>query len=230
MGSRLMHLAIARLVLAEVPAANPGRFLCGSVLPDGASSGNSHWRISCGGKLQTIDLESFRSSYEKELLTDDLVRGYYLHLLQDLFMRSYLQTHLGWKASRHEARTLHRDHTRLNAILTEKYRLEETAGLLRAQDIRVLSKEPVEFAQEKLLQSIQQDTLSKPHGKARYFTEAYADDYITLAANLSISELQALKDGRTGTDLLGITWEWGKPGFLYRVRRKLIRILWRVFT
>lgn len=229
MGSRLMHLAIAKMVLEEFPAADPARFLVGSVLPDGASAGNSHRRVSCGGGFQTIDLESFRRSYEKELLTDDLVHGYYLHLLQDLFMRGYLQTHLDWQASRREARQLHRDHTHLNSVLTEKYRLEETAKFLQTQDLRVLSKENVKFSQEKLLQSIRQDLLSKPHGKAQYFTQALAEDYITLAAKLSISELEALKEGKSGADLSGISWKWGNPGLLIRVRRKLIRKLGRIF-
>ena len=216
-----MHLAIAKLVMAEYPVHDPARFLYGSLLPDSARAGNSHWRISCGGGLQTIDLSGFRRKFGRALQTDDLLKGYYLHLVQDLLFHQHLLASSDWKASKHYARLLHCDYERLNHVLTEKYDLKELASSLQEQRITEALQDDIVFDGQELLEAILRDTQLRRRKRAAFFTEEMAHEYIIEAARKCTEEMRALESGESILGRTKASWEWGTPGLLFRIRRKL---------
>ena len=224
MGSRLMHTAIALQIMEQVPVRERERFLFGSVLPDGAVSGNSHFRIYHSPGRQTFDLKGFRERYRTELLADDLVLGYYLHLIQDMLLRKYLQEHMLWKSSRHSAKMLHKDYRKLNGYLTEQYDLRSRADELKVQQTDGLF-EGIVFDSSQMIQNIRTDLSAEASGKAGFFTKEHAREYIAYAAGMCAAELRALEEGSSVIDALDISWEWGKQKLLVRIIRKLRRIL-----
>ncbi len=220
-----MHLAIGEEITKRYPVKDKDRFLLGCILPDSAESGNSHWRCPAPGEKQTIDLTGFREKFGEELLTDDLLLGYYLHLVQDILFRKYLQTLPGWSVSARNVHRLHRDYERLNGWLVSEYHLRETAEQLKIQDTSALSSASVRFDIQKLLNSIREDTVSQSRILPGEFSAVNAQEYISFSVDKCLEELDAVRAGRSSVSEMKISWDWGKPRFRTRIKRKLKHIL-----
>ncbi len=64
MASRILHLAAAKLILDEHPAADEKRFRLGSILPDAGERVSAHFRVRIDGGAKTMmALGGFRSRF-----------------------------------------------------------------------------------------------------------------------------------------------------------------------
>ena len=102
MASRMMHLAAAVQLRDMLPKGmDVPRFLSGAIMVDSAPQERhaSHFLTQLDGR-KTYDIARFRAQYGQLLLTDGLVLGYYLHLLQDLVFRDYMDHVLGFNPRR----------------------------------------------------------------------------------------------------------------------------------
>lgn len=99
MASRIMHLAVARMLENEVgqffDKNEFDRFRFGSLLPDASATKESHfpvYNVDGHCRQKTFDLAGFLALYEKQMRTDPLYLGYYLHLMQDVLFRKMMYT------------------------------------------------------------------------------------------------------------------------------------------
>ncbi len=212
MASRIMHGAVAFEIARNYPIRNFERFLLGELLPDAYAENrgtfDSHLKISvCGGLAKTYDLETFRAMFMSELKEDDLYRGYYLHLVQDLCFRNLIYTGYHWNPliPGNVAR-LHRDYALLNADVIERYRLEN-----RLEIPDDFQKEPINrlypFGIERLQKEFSSDFALETAGESFFFTKEMAEEFIETACVHSVKELQALDRGEVYTDMHAMAWK-----------------------
>ena len=220
-----MHTAIAAKIMERYPIQDRERFLFGSILPDGAVSGNGHWRCAAAAGKQTVYLAGFRRKYGIHMMTDDLLLGYYLHLVQDLLFRQYLQTLSGWKVSRRYVKMLHDDYERLNGLLTAEYDLQKIVSGIAVQDYEPVLDDRVEYDAEALLAGIRSDVNAVIGRQPVFFSMERAREYIQCAAEKSLEELGVLPSGRSVIEEMNITWDWGKQRLPARISGKLRRIV-----
>ena len=70
MASSMIHLAITQCMTKEIEFKNLDRIRLGSILPDGAISGNSHLKKTiCNDTRMTYDLEFYRDKYSEQMTT-----------------------------------------------------------------------------------------------------------------------------------------------------------------
>lgn len=206
MASRVMHLTAAVQLLELLPAGmDVPRFLSGSIMVDSAPQERraSHFLTHQEGK-RTYDIALFRSQYGRLLLSDGLVLGYYLHLLQDLVFRRYMYAELGFNPRKPGYLAgLHSDYRRLNRLLIERYQLTADFAVPK-------SAEPLQdiatFDMAGLPGALAEDFTLSGETEAFFFTEKLAVRYIDRAVVQCRKELKALQEGQKLTDPMDWTW------------------------
>ncbi len=209
MASRILHAAIAKAITEAGHVRDSGRFLFGSLLPDaytGAGKHESHLHVILPSGKRTYDLGKFRKTFSEELKTDDLYRGYYLHLIEDLYFRDFVYNTHGWdpRTPGNVAR-LHRDYTMINSYIIEKYGIKWELTVpegIRSERIC----EIYDFDTESLINGFRSDFDEVPNTKYFFFTPEMADEYIALATDASVKELIAIDRGGDLTDTNELTW------------------------
>lgn len=212
MASRMMHLAAAKKILETKPIQNPDRFLLGIILPDapksGKSSAVSHLKIKVyNGTKKTYDLTEFRNRYWKELSSDSLYLGYYLHLIQDLVYRHFIYEKYHWNPMiPGNVEKLHNDYSLLNDCIIQRYGLEN--NLIFPRDFtneKIYELVPTDA--EQFQEEIKSDFIPHLKGSIYFFTENMAIEYIEMAAEISIREVSALENGTFLTDEKQSAWK-----------------------
>ncbi len=211
MASRIIHAAVAKLLAEALPIENKSCFLLGTILPDayakGLGTSASHLKISlCDGAKKTYDLEKFRRLFAKQLMNDDLYRGYYLHLVQDLYFRDFVFNKYHWNPLLPgNVQRLHNDYSLANTYVIEKYKLENSLTLpvnFSSEAINQLYP----FDTEQLLQDFRQDFEAVKPGEFFFFTAEMADEFIKIAVEESLKEIKALDKGSFCTDMTQMAW------------------------
>ena len=195
MASRIMHLAVAAQLTAELPEGmDIPRFLLGSVMVDAAPNARktTHFQVQ-QGDLRTYDIARFRAQYGGYLLTDGLVLGYYLHLLQDLVFRCYMYHEMGFNPRQPGyLDRLYDDYWRLNGELIRHFGL-------RCELPEVASAAPLDtiadFDLPGMRQAVQSDFVPGGPAEAFFLTTERGLRYVEKAAALCRKELHALQNG-----------------------------------
>lgn len=207
MASRIMHLAAAVQLLDMLPwGMDVPRFLSGEIMVDSAPQQRqaSHYLTQVDGR-KTYDIACFRTRYGHLLLTDGLVLGYYLHLLQDLVFRDYMYHELRFNPRKPGyLEGLHSDYRRLNQLLIRRYGL--TADFPIPQSAAPLDG-IARFDMAGLPTALAEDFALSGARDAFFFTEALAVQYIDKAVAKCRSELHALQNGLPLTDPMDWTWQ-----------------------
>ena len=193
MASSMIHLAITQCMTKEIEFNNLDRIRLGSILPDGAISGNSHLKKKiCNDKRITYDLEFYRQKYLEQMTKDDLYLGYYLHLVQDIFYRKYVYFEHNFDSSiPGNVEKLHRDYEITNWYVVNQYNLDKS--MVRMQD---LTGEPItELAKFDVPES-------------SFFTKEMAEEFVDRATIFCLKEIKNLLDGKSGLD--SSKWSWEK--------------------
>lgn len=207
MASRIMHLAAAIQLTDMLPEGiDVPRFLSGEIMVDSAPQERqaSHYLTQLDGR-KTYDIARFRTNYGHLLLTDGLVLGYYLHLLQDLVFRETMYHELrfdprkpGYLAG------LHSDYRRLNQLLIRRYGLTADFPIpLSAAPLQGIAR----FDMAGLPAVLAEDFTLQGAPDAFFFTEALAVHYIDKAVSQCRRELSALRSGQPLTDPMDWTWQ-----------------------
>lgn len=211
MASRILHLAVAEELSRQISVSDKNRFRLGCILPDAHSpatrNSDSHLAVYvCGKRKKTYDLDRFLSMFEKEMKEDDLYRGYYLHLIQDLAFRDLIYNKHKWNPTvSGNIERLYNDYHVINAYIIKKYGLKNdiqlTDNLFRE---RLYSLCP--FEAEEFLMDLEKDFQDTGEGEIFFFTKAIADEFITIATEHCMKELQALEEGRHYVDAYEQAW------------------------
>ena len=174
MASRILHLAAAKLILDEHPAADEKRFRLGSILPDAGERVSAHFRVRIDGGTKTMmALGGFRARFADKM-DDSLYLGYYLHLVQDIVFRKVFYLDHGWKVdSPQKVERLYDDYRILNTWAIEKFALRE--DLTAPEDF---SAEPIcavsDFALPEFLAELHADfTTPPPPGRLRILHQSH---------------------------------------------------------
>lgn len=218
-----MHMAIAYRILASCDIDEPDRFLTGMIIPDAATGGNSHFRKSIHmGFRVTYDLEMFRNRYQSQLESDSFYMGYYLHLVQDMLYRDYLQRRLHWKPSRKSIARIHSDYWYLNSYLRKKYDLK----MPRIEQIEGIDTlfQNCKFNTDSLSQYIHDDLENDCDANdTALIGPEDIDGYIDLAVKRCVMEIQAIQNG--GSTLENILWKNDWTKLLRAVYRRVKRVI-----
>ena len=164
----------------------------------------SHFLTLLDGR-KTYDIACFRAAYGHLLLTDGLVMGYYMHLLQDLVFRDYMYHTLRFNPRSPGYLTgLHSDYRRLNQLLIRHFDLHNDFNIAE-------TAEPLEaiaaFDMSGLPSALTEDFTQPGAEEAFFFTMDMALHYIGRAVAKCREELHAMKQGMPLTDPKAWTWQ-----------------------
>ena len=211
MASRILHLAVAEELMKHVRVKDQNRFRLGCILPDAYNpavpKADSHLKVSvCGKSKKTYDLDRFLSLFEKEMKGDDLYKGYYLHLIQDLVFRELVYDKYKWNPTiPGNVQRLHNDYRLINSYAIKKYGIKNEIQL-----VEQLNKEKLyslyPFEAEAFLIDMASDFQDAEEGESFFFTEAMADEFVSIATENCIKELQALERDGHYVDAYARAW------------------------
>lgn len=215
MASRIIHLAITDILAGKYVFRDINRLKIGATLPDasapGQSTEGSHLKIQiCGLTKKTYDLTRFRKEFGKKMKEDDLYLGYYLHLVQDILFRYFMYEIHHWdsKAPGNVDR-LHMDYALINTYVVRKYQLQDDITLPQDFADEAIHK-LYPFGYESFYEELRGDYNPCQEGRLFFFTEQKADEYIEMAVEFCLKELDAFSRGQAGLD----EYQWGwKPAW-----------------
>ena len=210
MASRLMHLAVAEMLLKSEYISDPMRFRLGCILPDAkidsALRDAPHFHRQLPNGLVTCGLKSFLELFGERCLSDDLYLGYYMHLIQDMVYRRYMYDLPHWDARIEEnVRMLHADYRRLNHYIIETRLPSNNVTApegVKGEGINLM----FEFDIERFLHELQLDFEIVAEGDFQVFTAAMAEDFFSLAYKACHQELKALREGLPIYDEEKMAW------------------------
>lgn len=208
MASRIIHLAIADRISQKYGYKDRNRLELGSILPDAATSGNSHLKISiANGTKKTYDLTGFRSSFLSKMLEDDLYLGYYLHLVQDLYFRNFVYNRYHWNPlPPGNVEKLHNDYALINQYVIQKYALSNAITNSFSFDEEPLNKLGC-FSICEFLADMKTDFQSCLTGTTFFFTKEMADEFIAYACEKCEQEIYSLLNGLDCADERTLAWQ-----------------------
>lgn len=157
MGSRIMHLAIGKLIKNELNYGD--RFLLGNLLPDAHEKSHeakalSHFKLRevDWERRRFLDYKRFASKY-KEILLDEVYLGYYCHLISDeIWLGDIFTKYIPSENEIERNKSLekyYRDFTRLNYVLIQKYNITNDVTFYYGESV-----ESIEEINKKLLRII----------------------------------------------------------------------------
>lgn len=131
MASRIMHLAVAKLITESFPITDAEAFYLGNLAPDLSKYGNgnyevAHFGATCGN-MKGIDFVAFSKKYNEALRHSDFALGYYVHLLTDaIWLRTIQQTYVRQYPERKQAlyKLGYTDMKHYNAVLIDQFALK----------------------------------------------------------------------------------------------------------
>lgn len=211
MASRILHLAVLEELMKEIPIHDKNRFRFGCVLPDAYNptvpKSDSHLKILiCGKSKKTYDLDRYLSLFENEMKEDDLYKGYYLHLIQDLVFRELMYEKYKWNPTvPGNVERLHNDFHLTNSYVIKKYNIKNDVQCIdNLRNEKLYSLYP--FEAETFLIDMAHDFQDSSEGEPFFFTEVMADEFVTMATENCIKELHALKKGNHYVDAYARAW------------------------
>lgn len=228
MASLFMHLAITSQAAKQLHIEEKS-FLVGSLLPDFATIGNSHYRVEeSGSDMVTIDLNKACIDFFNEEDTLDLTTlGYYLHLVQDRAFRRFLIEECNISFRNGIKRKLYSDYEALNFYLIKRYNL---AYLNEIEDLPDNSMITQMFAPDisslKLEISKVFGSSNIPH-KFRVLDEDKVDKYIETAVELSMHEIESVCHTKEPYEKSSFYWKKKRISALYKMLRKIYRLFTR---
>ncbi len=211
MASRILHLAVLEEVMKQVNIQDKNRFRLGGVLPDAYNpavpKADSHLKVFvCGKSKKTYDLDKFRSLFKAEMKEDELYKGYYLHLIQDLIFRELVYDKYKWNPTiPGNVQRLHNDYRLANSYVIKKYGINNNIHLVGdLKKEKIYSLYP--FETEAFLCDMEHDFQNHCEGDYFFFTEQMAAEFVACATETCVKELMALENGVSYVDAYAYAW------------------------
>lgn len=208
MAQRTVHYLFGEMISSQVLLSDKKRFLLGSILPDAIDASSreiSHFKVET--RLHKyFDFEAFRNQYSAQILQDDLYLGYYMHLVEDAFYRSFFY-HSGFPMprTRDEVKQLHQDYHILNAYVVRKYQLQNILGTAFA-----LSNTPLchltPFFIDAFLKELSNDFMEQPQGQTTFITAQMLDQFIDRFVPMAVEEVKSIKNGTSILKAADFAW------------------------
>lgn len=208
MAQRTVHYLLGEMIAAKVDLADKKRFLLGSILPDAVAVSDkrkSHFKVKTD-TLVYIDFNTFQTRYFDVMQRDDLYLGYYMHLVEDAFYRSFVhQKRIVLPRTWEEVECLHKDYHILNSYVVEKYGLQnvlEKAAISQDEPICRVAAFRIQESLHKLSEEFAEDT----EGTTVFLTEDILDAFIETCMPLAVEEVKRIKCGAPGLRTGDYTW------------------------
>lgn len=203
MASRIMHLAVSRELEKLISTENVNDFRIGQILPDAVIGGdkkqaNTHFikNFSENGKSYKIyDYYGFYDGYGELLLNgNEMLLGYYFHLIQDNIFRILLYGDLKMlhrRGNRDFLSELYKDYHILNGILIKRYGMKND---LRIPDNFTECKinNIYNFELTDFLKELDKDFSGNDSGELKIFKGKAADEFIRRCVAVCKSEYDCL--------------------------------------
>ena len=188
MGSRLMHAAIAKQLMAKFSQLGMA-FMIGNEAPDvdkisQMSKDESHYLVPSDRGTRRVDLQAFLLEHP-ETLSDSFALGYYTHLLADeVWLTDVFMKVVPSQDDPRRATVLERyyqDFKKLNPYLVHKYGLQPLPAT-------ATDAVPADFADracvEKLIQDYNADFIGETIGDLEVLNSTQIDVYIANVVHL----------------------------------------------
>ncbi len=214
MASRMIHYAVACLAAREYRFADFDRFALGAMLPDAYAEGQktapAHLQVNVfDDAMKTYDLRRFASLFGDAMQRDDLYRGYYIHLVQDLHFRRFVYDKYHWNPlPEGNVARLHRDYALANAHVIQKYGLKKRLAVPQDFEKERIG-ELYPFGIDQFTRDFDADFAPVERGEPFFFTAQMADEFIEIALRETLAELRALDEGKFRTDMYAMAWRRG---------------------
>lgn len=202
-----MHYAIASKVAERIVIKDYNRFIIGSLAPDMSShiDGSytvSHFGCVCIEKgIKGIDFIKFCNKYRSQILEDDFILGYFVHLITDSYWLKNIQDRFVRKKDKQEKKRLaeqgYREMRRYNAILIPEYKLINN---IKSVDNITVEEVSISYINQ-LLSDLFADFSSGPNGGINF--QIYPFDivmsFLVNSAERCVQEINALlENGQQG--------------------------------
>lgn len=202
MASSMIHLAITHLLDETISFSDPTRLYLGCVLADAGVSGNTHLKKEIAENTYTYDLLYYRKRFERNMECDDLYKGYYLHLIQDMIFRKFLyEEHHFSSLIPGNVEALHHDYSILNPFIIQKYHLNSAM----VQNIS-LEKEPIKelgnFDTVSFLKDLKAQFEPVTESSLSVFTKEMTTELTARSFSACLEELQHLNDSASHFDTI----------------------------
>jgi len=199
MAQRTIHYLFGEMIADAVGINDRERFLLGSVMPDAIEAKDrnaSHFKK----RTEThdrFDFDAFRERYLDWMLRDDLYLGYYMHLVEDAFYRTFVYDD-GYRMPQNmdEVKLLHNDYHILNAYIVEKYGIQNILhrNVLPADESLF---EIADFHLDAFLAEMENDFTERTTGSTVFLTESMLDEFVGKYLPPAVEEVKSLKSGKT---------------------------------
>lgn len=206
MSSRIIHIAISKIISENVEIKDFNRFSVGSVIPDAAFCGNSHRKfITPDGMKKTYDLTGFRNDHLPLILGDDFYLGYYMHLVEDILFRNFIYDNYEWDPLVDgNIEKLHNDYRLTNGLIIRKYGIED--AVLPPDIPGEFGFDSCRFRASGFIELLHTDFEKRPEGEPFFFNMDMADGLIAYSAEESVREIKALRAGERYIDEFERAW------------------------
>lgn len=204
MASRIMHYAVAHRLTERIEIKEYNRFVLGALAPDISSHDDGSYDVAHFGRkieskgLKGIDWIKFYNKYRNEILDDDFLLGYYIHLIVDAYWFNTIQNKFIRKYPKDVKSILYtkgyRDMYKYNSILIEKYSLVYNIESISDIKIDEIDKSNV----NQFLMDFKEDFQCEKDFNFKFELYPY-DDIMLFLENvyqLCASEINALKENQ----------------------------------
>ena len=211
MASSIVHLAVTNELTKRLSFTDTNRLKFGAVIVDGGVggniNGNAHLKVNVlDGKKKTYDFDKFRELFGERMLKDDLYMGYYLHLVQDSLYRHFVYDKYHWNPTiPGNTDRLHKDYSIVNQYIIRQYGLKNDLVVPEGfdhEDLTQISAFDVDHFMkdmERFFQPVEEEEIF-------FFTKEMSDDYIAEAVEYCVNEVEKLRRGEPGIDMLEFAW------------------------
>lgn len=202
MGSRMMHLAVAKLITESFHITDAEAFFLGNLAPDLSKYGDgnydeAHFGATCGN-MKGIDFVGFSKKYNEALRHNEFVLGYYVHLLTDaIWLKTIQQKYVRQYPERKQElyKLGYTDMKHYNAVLIDQFALKP----VRQTQVNQLIEEIDETHFNHLLAYLDQDFMCKNDNNAVFQVYPYEAviQFIHESVREAIEYMSALKNSQT---------------------------------
>lgn len=160
MASRIIHLTVAKLVIGKINIIDENVFYLGNLAPDLARYGMGDYNKSHFGtelsEIKRIDYSQFVEKYRDKIITDDFVKGYFVHLLTDAIwlkdiQQEFIRKNHGIKTELYKLG--YEDMKIYNSLLIEKFKIRK----IEAVEIKSIIEEVETTYFDELLNDLESD-------------------------------------------------------------------------
>ena len=197
MAQRTIHYLFGEIIAEQLNIQNKQRFLLGSILPDAIERSYrsaSHFKVKTD-TCKYFDFTAFQNQYFDLMRQDDLYFGYYMHLVEDAFYRTFFCSNgFTMPKTKDEVVVLHHDYHILNSYIVSKYHLHNILeGTFSLENEPVCRIAP--FHIDAFLQEMAQDFTEQTEGVPVYLTVEILDRYVNTYLPLAIEVAKRIQDG-----------------------------------